>query len=720
MADDVARLVAVMEANLRGFTKGMEDAQRIADRRFGQIEKRMAKSERFLAKGFSGIGKTLLAGGAIIGIERFVKGVGTMADELQNTSDVLKVGTDELQTWGILSGRAGVSQEELNTAVSRFGKSLGEAALKGGNARRELAALGVDVKGTVTQGFYDLADAVAATKDPQQQLAIVTAQLGKTAGGLVPVLALGRAELKRLLEEFLRTGKIMDREAIQKIDDLGDKWGELKRQMTVTGGNILGGFTEEFGKFADELSSPQFQQAMSEFGAFLAQVALLVGKISPFLPQIAGAWAGAKIGRVGGVPGALIGAGVGAAVGGALGPEDIRTAETRLAFLEQQLANVERSGSATDLATRLRGQVAEAQAKVDALRADQARAAQGAASPPPPPGGDRTGAFDFSKIETIDVTPMNAELKELLRTTGIQIGLYRELRETSQDTANARRDAILAETNSLVELSRGTADYYDIVREQIDERTQLEVNAVEDARQRELQRLEDVKNRALAEGVVWEEYEQARINAEATAELAIAQIRTQGAVDRANIDEEQSQTKARAIQINDAVKDGLLDIGLAARHGFGAMEDAASRALSRLGDLVIEMGILRPLLNMAFGDTGTSGGGFLGSIFDGFFASGGTIPRGHWGIAGENGPEPIYSGAMGTRVLPNSSLNSVAPRSGGINITMINQNSFAGAVDANSIKTYAEQVGATSMAAAISWTRQNARGLYLKAVKEMP
>jgi len=43
----------------------------------------------------------------------------------------------------------------------------------------------------------------------------------------------------------------------------------------------------------------------------------------------------------------------------------------------------------------------------------------------------------------------------------------------------------------------------------------------------------------------------------------------------------------------------------------------------------------------------------VGTFFDGMFADGGRINAGHWGIAGENGPEPIYGGSTGVSVVSN-------------------------------------------------------------------
>lgn len=48
-----------------------------------------------------------------------------------------------------------------------------------------------------------------------------------------------------------------------------------------------------------------------------------------------------------------------------------------------------------------------------------------------------------------------------------------------------------------------------------------------------------------------------------------------------------------------------------------------------------------------------TGAGFGNMDFGGFFADGGTLQPGQWGIAGENGPERIYAGAQPMHVMPN-------------------------------------------------------------------
>jgi hypothetical protein len=89
------------------------------------------------------------------------------------------------------------------------------------------------------------------------------------------------------------------------------------------------------------------------------------------------------------------------------------------------------------------------------------------------------------------------------------------------------------------------------------------------------------------------------------------------------------------------------------------------------------------------GAGGSGAGGGAGSglsgLFDSFaglFASGGSLNPGEWGIAGENGPEPIFGGAHGLSVMSNPDAQNAAQggRRAGVsqtfNITTPDANSF--------------------------------------------
>lgn len=72
----------------------------------------------------------------------------------------------------------------------------------------------------------------------------------------------------------------------------------------------------------------------------------------------------------------------------------------------------------------------------------------------------------------------------------------------------------------------------------------------------------------------------------------------------------------------------------------------------------------------------------LGMMFAGGFATGGVIPRGQWGIVGENGPEPVFAGNSDMTVVPNSGM-------GGGRVT---QNFYVSTPDANSFRMSQRQL----------------------------
>ncbi|MDX2277713.1 MAG: phage tail tape measure protein [Hyphomonadaceae bacterium] len=77
-----------------------------------------------------------------------------------------------------------------------------------------------------------------------------------------------------------------------------------------------------------------------------------------------------------------------------------------------------------------------------------------------------------------------------------------------------------------------------------------------------------------------------------------------------------------------------------------------------LAAMILRATVLQPLANSIAGALSGGkggGGGFLsgiGSFFAGFFADGGFIPPGKWGITGERGPEPVFGGRTGATVVP--------------------------------------------------------------------
>jgi hypothetical protein len=123
-------------------------------------------------------------------------------------------------------------------------------------------------------------------------------------------------------------------------------------------------------------------------------------------------------------------------------------------------------------------------------------------------------------------------------------------------------------------------------------------------------------------------------------------------------------------QYNDILKDSVSGLAMAVRNGenvWDAFADSALRALDRVTDKILNDTLDAVLqLNGAGGGGSLFGGLFSGlfgggdtktsPLFSGFYAKGGLIPDGAFGIVGDRGPEPVIGTSRGAMVLPNSSL----------------------------------------------------------------
>lgn len=103
------------------------------------------------------------------------------------------------------------------------------------------------------------------------------------------------------------------------------------------------------------------------------------------------------------------------------------------------------------------------------------------------------------------------------------------------------------------------------------------------------------------------------------------------------------------------------DAGEALKQGIlmgRSWRDVLESLVVSISQLIVKMYVLKALQASSFGSSGF--GSFLSSLLSGFtggHASGGYMAPGTWGIAGENGPEPIYAGMTGMSIFPNRSLS---------------------------------------------------------------
>ena len=132
--------------------------------------------------------------------------------------------------------------------------------------------------------------------------------------------------------------------------------------------------------------------------------------------------------------------------------------------------------------------------------------------------------------------------------------------------------------------------------------------------------------------------------------------------------------------IGDSISTGIVDSLTAAVEGTKSLADVASDTLRSLANILLKFGI-----NSLLGGLG-SGGGFLGKLFGGERANGGSVMSSSSYLVGERGPELFTPGRSGS-IAPNGSLG------GGANV-VVN-------VDASGTKAEGDGQGAKQLGSAI-------------------
>ncbi len=198
---------------------------------------------------FAGFGKGLaalgagLAGGLIIGgITSAATGAFELGSALSEAAEKMGVTVEGLQRLRVAARETGVSNEQLDGAMVKLNKSLGELQLGTKSAVDAYAQIGLsadELKGkSPDQALRLIADALNKIPDPQQRIAIGSDLMGKSFAQLVPMISGGSAALEKYAQQSKASGEVSDANA-KKLDELADRWEGFKVTVGVATANII-------------------------------------------------------------------------------------------------------------------------------------------------------------------------------------------------------------------------------------------------------------------------------------------------------------------------------------------------------------------------------------------------------------------------------------------------------------------------------------------------
>lgn len=270
MAELIGALRVSLSAETAAFEAGMKRAQRTT-----------AAATTGMSKSLAGVKAGLLGFAGALSIGAVTRAIGSAleyAGSLAEIAQQLGVTTRDLQTFRFAAGQVGVSQEQLETGLSKLTITLGKVAAGAKEPAKALAAIGIsvdEVKGKdAGEAFRLIADGLEKVKDRSQRAAVEVALFGKTGSKLDNLLSGGSRSLNELADAAEKLGIVLSDEQIQNADEAADK---LKAVQTVISANIAGVVANN----ADAIL-----EMANALGQLVAQLARAFGELSRFAQAV--------------------------------------------------------------------------------------------------------------------------------------------------------------------------------------------------------------------------------------------------------------------------------------------------------------------------------------------------------------------------------------------------------------------------------------------------
>lgn len=236
---DAEKLNIILAARDREFAKAMDRNTRRVERFTRQSNKNLSSTSRRIALMGSA---AKLAGAAIAGLTAaavIAKVRRTIAalDDIGKTADRIGLTTDALQELRTVAESSGVAQSELDTAMEKFSKGLGEAKLGIGQARIALDAMGLSADNLadmpLDQALGRVADQMAMIADPTERTALAMQLFGRSGSGMLNLLREGAGGIAKMREDARALGIVIDEKLIRNAEEAQTKLDLMARVVSA-------------------------------------------------------------------------------------------------------------------------------------------------------------------------------------------------------------------------------------------------------------------------------------------------------------------------------------------------------------------------------------------------------------------------------------------------------------------------------------------------------
>lgn len=692
-------------ANIARLQKDLDQAKKLVSDTASHVEGVIGKMNNVFA--------TLGVGLSAAGIVAFIKSGIDAADHLNKLSQRTGIATDSLSQLQYAAKLADVSNETLTTGIRKLNQAIAEGLSGDRQKIAMFKALGIttDDLGKGTQHvMFKMADAYSIARDGAGKVAFSTALMGKAGDEMIPLLNGGSAAIKDLMKEADRLGLTIGPEFAEKAEAWNDNMTRMSTGSQKLAILLATNVVEALGKaqqafidagkegskfhaiitglnvlfYGDDQHQNNVKQVESAEQILKLENAILTSRSKAAEASAAGNEREAAIHektakrREKLLEAAKAEYEMHRRFGKVLGEEEDKAKAAAAAVKKAReegtvlkVPNAESANAYDALLHKIQEHIDLAQLEIDATHkvTEEEKFALKIRSEldvlmKKYPGLSR--AMVEAKLRESDATAQkNEKLKE-------EVKYARELAKflETQDAELAAADK--ARTDERDRVNKSIADEGRTLKD-ANERLQLEHQLIGEndaARALSIGNLDiEIKRRNQIE-----EINRNLLLGEKERNAAIAAINSNSALERQMVTQRTAaddfeRTWGGAFR---NTEDALVEFVKTGKLSFSSL---VSSILSGFARLAIQNNIVNPLYkwffnsfgpgislpsmsSSAFSPGGLASSGFgtgaaFGNLdFGGFFADGGFLEPGKWGIAGERGPEPIYGGRTGATVQP--------------------------------------------------------------------
>jgi hypothetical protein len=682
------KISIILEALTGMFETDMNRASKTAQKRMKEIERDAARVGKQL-----GVALAAGAAAAVVAINTAID----RADQLNEVAQKIGLPVDVLSGLDYAAKLGGVATEELQGGLIKMIKFQAEAANGGKEALQTFEKLGIKIRdgaGNLRGAgdlFRDFADVFKRIPENSEQALLAVRVFGKSGAELIPVLNGGAQSIADYAAELDKLGGTVTPEAAARADEFKDNVDKLK---TAAGGLALQVANDLLPDLI-ELTNTWLENAKAGDG--VAETAHNITEAFRFVVDMGKA----AVDAVQGVSSVVIGMGVSAkgVLQGLFG--DFKGAaeafrNSRREFLQ---AGVEFGIIDGPTAAKTPGRIPATRVRGGrGMGADLKKGPDLSFLTDGPSASAKSGkkSSGLSEAEK-DAKRLDEAYHSLNDRMAETIALFGK---TSEE-AKVRYDLEHGELAKLSEAKKGelidqakTLDLLEREKVFLDERNKAEEERLKlhaDAQDAVADLLSDMQfeldllGKTNAERITANELRRIGIGL-TEEERAAAEVAIEA---KARELEQQQRLTAAMDEFRQNFEDSLTDVLTGAKSIGQAFSDLADMVVQQIARMIAQQWTAQ-----LFGGMGTSGGGFMSSLFGAFsgggggggwaganalanfggmgggFANGTDYAPGGWAMVGEQGPEKVFL-PEGSRVMPNHRVNR--ERAGG---GMVQQNTF--------------------------------------------